>query len=124
MTARRILIVDDNAELRKLVRLALESDNYSLHEAQSADECLIAVQALHPDVVILDVMMPGTKTGLDACAEIKSGDSSNKPAVVLLTARGQQTDIAKGRAVGADAYVVKPFSPLELASTIKRLLQG
>ena len=123
MTRKRILIVDDNSELRKLVRLTLELEDYALHEAQSADECLPAVRALDPDLVLLDVMTPGTKDGLEACLEINQSDLPRKPIVVLLTARGQQTDVAKGLAAGAAAYVVKPFSPAELAATVKRLLQ-
>lgn len=122
MTAGRILVVDDNAEMRKLVRLTLEPDGHTLYEVETGDECLPAVLRLRPDLVILDVMTPGAKNGFEACAEIKGGKVPAAPLVLLLSARGQQTDFAMGRDAGADAYVTKPFSPRELAATIRQLL--
>jgi len=108
--------------LRKLVRLTLEPEGYVLHEAQTADECLSAVARLNPDLVILDVMTPGVANGFEACAALKHGNPPGGPLVLLLTARGQQIDRARGRDAGADAYIIKPFSPLQLAETVRDLV--
>jgi DNA-binding response OmpR family regulator len=118
----RILIVDDQPELRKLVRMTLEFEDYQLDEAQDGASALDAVDRHRPEVVILDVMMPGELSGYDVCARIKSDASAQGTKVILLTARGQQADLARGREAGADHYVVKPFSPLELLDSVATAL--
>jgi DNA-binding response OmpR family regulator len=118
----RILIVDDQPELRKLVRMTLEFEDYQLDEAQDGASALAAVDRHRPEVVILDVMMPGELSGYDVCARIKSDASAQGTKVILLTARGQQADLARGREAGADHYVVKPFSPLELLDSVATAL--
>lgn len=118
----RILIVDDQPELRKLVRMTLEFEDYQLDEAQDGASALDAVDRHRPEVVILDVMMPGELSGYDVCARIKSDARAQGTKVILLTARGQQADLARGREAGADHYVVKPFSPLELLDSVATAL--
>lgn len=118
----RILIVDDQPELRKLVRMTLEFEDYQLDEAQDGASALDAVDRHRPEVVILDVMMPGELSGYDVCARIKSDARAQGTKVILLTARGQQADLARGREAGADLYVVKPFSPLELLDSVATAL--
>lgn len=118
----RILIVDDHPELRKLVRMTLEFEDYSLAEAQDGASALEAVERHCPEVVILDVMMPGDLSGYDVCARIKSDARTHDTKVILLTARGQQADLARGREAGADHYLVKPFSPLELLDSVSAAL--
>jgi len=121
-TARRILIVDDRTELRQLVRMTLEGGRYELYEAASGREAIECTRSLRPHLVILDVMMPGEIDGLAACTAIKSDPDLDGVRVVLLTARGQQRDLERGLAAGADAYVVKPFSPAELLDRVEELL--
>lgn len=116
--SNRILIVDDHAELRKLVRMTLEFEDYVLAEAQDGQGALDAVATHKPDVVILDVMMPGGLSGYDVCSRIKSDARAHDTKVILLTARGQQADRARGRDAGADRYLIKPFSPLELLDSV------
>lgn len=118
----RILIVDDHPELRKLVRMTLEFEDYALDEAQDGASALEAVARHCPEVVILDVMMPGDLSGYDVCARIKSDARTHDTKVILLTARGQQADLARGREAGADHYLVKPFSPLELLDSVSAAL--
>ena len=118
----RILIVDDHPELRKLVRMTLEFEDYALDEAQDGGSALEAVARHCPEVVILDVMMPGDLSGYDVCARIKSDARTHDTKVILLTARGQQADLARGREAGADHYLIKPFSPLELLDSVATAL--
>lgn len=117
----RILIVEDHADIRKLIHMTLEFENYEIHEASSAQEGLEATQRLRPQLLLLDVMMPGAMNGLDLCRRVKSDPALGAPQVVLLTARGQSQDIEAGMHAGADAYLLKPFSPLKLIETIERL---
>jgi DNA-binding response OmpR family regulator len=117
---KKVLIVDDRAEIRKLVQMTLELGDYQFMEAADGVTALHIIRTSKPDVALLDIMMPGEIDGLDACRTAKS-DPSVKSRIVLLTARGQQTDIEEGLKAGADAYLVKPFSPIELIDTVERL---
>lgn len=118
---KRILIVEDHADIRRLIRMTLEFENYEIHEAVNADEGLQAVRQSRPDLLLLDIMMPGSMDGLDLCRLVKSDPTLGMPRVVLLTARGQSQDIKAGMKAGADAYLLKPFSPLKLMETIDTL---
>lgn len=119
--SKRILIVEDHADIRKLIRMTLEFEDYDIHEAANADEGLEAVRQLRPDVLLLDVMMPGQLNGLDLCRLAKTDPTLGWPRVILLSARGQSQDIEAGMNSGADAYLLKPFSPLKLIETIESL---
>jgi CheY-like chemotaxis protein len=119
---KRILIVDDQGELRKLVRMTLDFGDYELHEAEDGQRALELANVIQPDLVILDVMMPGEVDGYQVCEKLKKYTSGIIPYVVLLTARGQQSDLEEGKRVGADSYLVKPFSPLELIQNVNNAL--
>ena len=119
--SKRILIIEDHADIRRLIRMTLEFEDHEIHEAVNADEGLAAVQRLRPHLLLLDVMMPGSMDGLDLCRRVKSDPDSGVSWVVLLTARGQSQDIEAGMMAGADAYLLKPFSPLKLIETINSL---
>lgn len=118
---KRILIVEDHADIRRLIRLTLEFEDHEIHEAANADDGLVQVRKIVPDLLLLDVMMPGNMDGLDLCRLVKNDPSLKQPHVILLTARGQSQDIEAGLAAGADAYLLKPFSPLKLIETINQL---
>lgn len=118
---KRILIVEDHADIRRLIRMTLEFENHEIHEASNADDGLADVRRLRPHLLLLDIMMPGKMDGLDLCRLVKSDPSLGAPWVVLLTARGQSKDIEAGMNAGADAYLLKPFSPLKLIETIDSL---
>lgn len=120
---RNALIVDDQPDIRKLILMTMESEDFELHETDNGVDALRIAQNLRPDVILLDVMMPGGLDGYQVCEKIKADTvlrSTTK--VILLTARGQRTDIERGQAVGCDAYLVKPFSPIELLDTVDRLV--
>ncbi len=119
--SKRILIVEDHADIRKLIRMTLEFESFEIHEAASADEGLEMVRPLKPDLLLLDIMMPGHLDGIDLCRIVKSDPSLGRPQVVILTARAQAKDIETGMNAGADAYLLKPFSPLKLIETIDGL---
>jgi two-component system phosphate regulon response regulator PhoB len=119
--SKRILIIEDHADIRRLIRMTLEFEDHEIHEAVNADEGLEAVQRLRPQLLLLDIMMPGSMDGLGLCRLVKSNPGLGAPKVVLLTARGQSQDIEAGMMAGADAYLLKPFSPLKLIETINNL---
>lgn len=114
----RILIADDELRLRKVVSLHLKKSGFDVYEAGNGQQAVDMAKELVPDVIVLDVMMP-EKTGLEACAEIKSIQELSSIPVVLLTAMAESDDIKKGREAGADEYLTKPFSPKELIDIIK-----
>lgn len=115
---KTVLIVEDHADIRRLIRMTLEFEDCQIHEAGDAEAGLLAVRQLRPDVVFLDVMMPGERNGLALCREIKSDPALAGVKVLLLSARGSSADRDAGLQAGADAYVVKPFSPMELLALL------
>ena len=119
---RRVLIVEDQADIRKLIRMTLEFEPYEIHEASNGSEGLQRAAELRPDLILLDVMMPGELDGLQVCARVRALPALQATRVVLLTARGQTQDRAAGQQAGADAYLTKPFSALQLVETIERLM--
>jgi CheY-like chemotaxis protein len=119
---KNILIVDDQGELRKLIRMTLDFGDYELHEAEDGQRALELAKASQPDLVVLDVMMPGEFDGYQVCEKLKKDNNGKNPVVILLTARGQKSDLEEGGRVGADSYLVKPFSPLELIKKVNSAL--
>ncbi|MEK8085637.1 response regulator [Aquabacterium sp. A3] len=117
----RILIVEDQPDICKLIRMTLEFGDFEIHEAHDGETGLNMARAIKPTVMLLDVMMPGLLDGYQVCSRIKADPELSKIRVVMLTARGQVTDIAAGEAAGADAYLVKPFSPLELIERVESI---
>ncbi len=120
---RKALVVDDQSDIRKLILLTMESEDFELHETDNGVDALRLAQSLKPAVVLLDVMMPGGLDGYQVCEKIKQdAELKNTTKVILLTARGQRTDMERGQEVGCDAYLVKPFSPIQLLDTVDRLV--
>jgi response regulator RpfG family c-di-GMP phosphodiesterase len=118
----RILLVDDDPALRLLLRTTFEVADVDVTEAGDADAARRKIRASHPDVIVLDVNMPGT-TGLELCAELKGCDTTAGIPIVVLTGSNDGTG-ASARRAGADAFLRKPFSPLELLSVAERLAGG
>lgn len=117
----RILIVEDQPDICKLIRMTLEFGDFEIHEANDGETGLNMARAVKPHVMLLDVMMPGLLDGYQVCARIKQDPQLRQIQVVMLTARGQATDLEAGQAAGADAYLVKPFSPLELIERVETM---
>lgn len=118
----RILIVEDQADIRKLIRMTLEFGDFELHEAPDGESGLNLARAVRPHVMLLDVMMPGLLDGYQVCRHIKQDPQLRQIQVIMLTARGQAADVAAGEKAGADAYLVKPFSPLELIDRVEAMV--
>lgn len=116
---KKILVVDDHPDLRMLVRMTLELDDFEVSEAVNAVAAMQSIRASPPDVVLLDIMMPGEYDGLELCRRIKADRSLMKISVILLTARGSQADQSAGKLAGADHFLVKPFSPMQLIDTVR-----
>ena len=118
-----VLVCDDEAPLRQLVCAALEDSDCSIVEASDGDQALALAQRLHPDVIVLDMMMPG-RSGLEVVTALRADSSFVETPVVFLTARAQTTDRKAAAAAGADHFLSKPFSVVELASLVEKLLGG
>ncbi len=118
---QRILIVEDQSDICKLIRMTLEFSDFEIHEANDGESGLNLARALQPHVMLLDVMMPGLLDGYQVCTRIKQDPLMRQIRVIMLTARGQASDIEAGQTAGADAYLVKPFSPLELIDQVERM---
>ena len=119
---KSILIIEDQPDIRRLICWALEFEGHALHEAANGEAGLAAARAIRPDLILLDVMMPGELDGLQVCARVRALPALQATRVVLLTARGQTQDRDAGQRAGADEYLIKPFSPLQLIETIERLM--
>jgi two-component system, OmpR family, phosphate regulon response regulator PhoB len=121
MTAK-LLIVEDQPDIRNLIRATLEFEDFEIHVAEDGRSGLDKFVAVRPAIVLLGVMMPGELDGIQVCQRIKQGPQGVSTIVILLTARGQKSDVEIGLKAGADAYLVKPFSPLELIETVEAKL--
>ena len=121
MAEKTILVVDDQDELRLLISMSLQAQGRIL-EASNADQALALFAAERPDVVVLDIWLGPGLSGLEVCAQLRQDPANAGLKIVLLSACGQQSDIAAGIEAGADLYVVKPFSPLELIYAVAGLL--
>lgn len=118
---KKILIIEDHADIRKLLKMTLEFDDFEIHEAGNGDAGLEAVRQITPDIVLLDIMMPGSMNGLEVCRRIKDDPQTRHAKVILLTAKVQAGDREAGFAAGADDYLMKPFSTLHVLETIYRM---
>lgn len=115
---KKVLIVEDHADIRRLLRMTLEFENCEIHEAANGTDGLVAAKRVQPDVMLLDVMMPGELDGLEVCRRVKADPDLAHTNVVILSSRGTSADMDNGAAAGADQYLVKPFSPLQLINVI------
>ena len=118
---KKILIVDDQRITRQLMHFAL-CNHFELEEAEDADTAYAMILKAPPDALVLDVMMPGTMDGYQLCERLKRDPNLSHIYVVLVTACGQVSDQELGRRLGAEAYFVKPFSPLLLEQHLKDAL--
>jgi len=113
-----VLIVDDHSDIRRLLSITLGKE-FEVLEAEDAASALEAVRRHHPKIVLLDVMMPGKMNGLQVLEAIKTNPQTQDILVAMISARGQVADHDDARRRGADAYFVKPFSPLQVAAWVR-----
>jgi CheY-like chemotaxis protein len=119
---RTVLIADDESSMRLLVHATIESDDYGVIEAADGIEAWALIQKHKPSLVLLDVQMPG-RTGLEVLRAIKTDPALSATRVILLTSKAQEGDVEAGLIAGADFYLTKPFSPLDLLTRVEEALQ-
>ncbi|HXY81762.1 MAG TPA: response regulator [Gaiellaceae bacterium] len=121
MSEPLVLVADDDDDILLLVTTRLRRDGFEVVAARDGDEALALVRAQRPRVAVLDIGMPGLD-GLEVLAQIRADAGLRDTRVLLLTAKAQESDVRRGYTAGADAYVRKPFSPAELSSRVRELV--
>jgi len=121
-SSKHILIIEDEEDIRELVRYNLEREKFKISEAESGEVGLESAVRELPDLILLDLMLPG-KDGMQICRELKQAGVTRDIPVVMMTARGEESDIVAGLELGAEDYVVKPFSPKVLVARVKTVLR-
>lgn len=117
----KILIVDDEPNIVMSIEFLLKKEGFTTETAGDGDAALEKVRSFVPDLILLDVMMP-KKSGFEVCEVLRSDTTARQPRIIMLTAKGRETEQAKGLALGADAYMLKPFSTKELVAKIREIL--
>lgn len=121
--SQKILIADDEANIVISLEYLMKREGYSVSIARDGEEALQAVRRERPALVLLDVMMP-KKSGFEVCQEIRADAALKDTLILMLSAKGRDTDIAKGLGLGADAYMTKPFSTKALVQKVRQMLEG
>lgn len=122
MARERILIVDDEEDILKLLEYNLSKEGYGVSRAVTGEEAIVKAKTEQPDLVILDLMLPGIG-GLDVYRALRANPATDKIPIVMLTAKGEETDIVTGLELGADDYITKPFSPKVLVARVRAVLR-
>ncbi|MDZ4102384.1 MAG: response regulator [Hydrogenophaga sp.] len=120
--SHKILIADDEPNILISLEFLMKREGFEVVLARDGQEAIDAIVRERPALVLLDVMMP-VKTGFDVCSEVRASETLRDTLIVMLTAKGRDTDVAKGLALGANAYMTKPFSTKELVQKVRELLE-
>jgi DNA-binding response OmpR family regulator len=121
MPHKKILIVDDEPNIVISLEFLMEQSGYEVAIARNGEEALEKIASFEPDLVLLDIMLP-LLNGFEVCQRIRENPQWNRTKVIMLSAKGREIDVSKGIALGADAYVTKPFSTKNLIAQVQRLL--
>ena len=121
--SQKILVADDEPNIVISLEYLLKREGYVVVIARDGQEALESITRERPDLVLLDVMMP-KKSGFEVCQAVRASDDLQATKILMLTAKGRDTDLAKGLAMGADAYITKPFSTRELVQKVAEMLGG
>ena len=119
---KKILIADDEQNIVISLEFLMKREGYEVTIANDGEEAVQRIREDRPDLVLLDVMMP-KKSGFDVCQEVRADASLGAVRILMLTAKGRDTEVTKGLALGADAYMTKPFSTKELVEKVRSLLE-
>ncbi len=122
MSAKKILVVEDDEDIMELIYFNLKKEGYSVAKAFTGEEALKNARSVSPDIVILDIMLPEID-GLEVCRRLKSDAKMRKIPVIMVTAKGEESDVVAGLELGAEDYVVKPFRPKELVARVRAVLR-
>ena len=118
---KKILIVDDEPNIVVPLQFLMEQNSYDVMVAYSGEEALETIAKFDPDLILLDIMLPGID-GYEVCQIVRLDPGRRHVKIIFLTAKGRDTDLARGMSLGADAYIVKPFSNAELTDRVRSLL--
>ena len=121
MADHTVLVVEDDPVILELLSLNFSMEGFDVRTAEDGEVALAEVAAQHPDVIVMDIMMPKI-TGLEAVARLKADDATAGIPIILLSAKAQSSDVQAGLDAGADDYVTKPFEPSDLVDRVERLL--
>jgi DNA-binding response OmpR family regulator len=121
--SKKVLIVDDEPNIVMSLEFMMKKEGFEVATAGDGEAALARAGEFAPDLVLLDVMMP-KKSGFEVCEALRADPARAGMKIVMLTAKGRDTEVAKGLALGADAYVTKPFSTKDLVARVRSLLQG
>ena len=119
----KVLIADDEPNIVISLEFLMKREGHQVVVARDGNQALEAIRREKPDLVLLDVMMPG-KTGFEVCQAVRADESVARTKILMLTAKGRDTDLAQGLGVGADGYMTKPFSTKDLAARVREMLAG
>ena len=122
MPGKQVLVVDDEEDILELVRLNLSKEGYQVHCAATGEAAIESIRSNHPDLMVLDLMLPGMD-GLEVTRFLKKNPRTRNIPIVMLTARMEESDVLTGLEMGADDYITKPFSPRILAARVKAVLR-
>ena len=120
---KTILIVDDEPGILSPLQFLMEQQGYNVLTAESGEFALQLIDQYNPDLVLLDIMLPGID-GYEVCEIVRLNPDFRNVKIIFLTAKGREVEIAKGMALGADAYIIKPFSNAEVVAKVKELLEN
>ncbi|MFT5113940.1 MAG: two-component system alkaline phosphatase synthesis response regulator PhoP [Parasphingorhabdus sp.] len=119
---KKILIVEDEEDLREIMLYNFKREGYEVLGVESGEDGIIKAKSIHPDIILLDLMLP-KMSGLDVCRELKSDLNTKSIPIVMVSAKGEEADIVCGLELGADDYVTKPYSPRVLLARVRALLR-
>lgn len=120
--ASSVLVIEDDEDIRELIRYNLEREGFRVTETATGEEGLVQVRARRPDLILLDLMLPGIQ-GLEVCRRIRASDDTATVPLIMVSAKGEEPDVVAGLEMGADDFVAKPFSPRELVARIRSVLR-
>ena len=120
--SHKILIADDETNILISLEYLMKREGFDVSVARDGEEALATILRDKPALVLLDAMMP-KKTGFEVCQEVRANEAARDTLILMLTAKGRETDIAKGLGSGADAYMTKPFSTKELVQKVRQMLE-
>ena len=122
LDSKNILVVEDDSDIRELISFNLKNEGHQVFEAKDGEAGIDKARKKLPDLILLDLMLPGIQ-GLDVCRIIKSDQETKNTPIIMVTAMGQEEDIVKGLETGADDYITKPFSIAVLLARVKSVLR-
>lgn len=120
---KRILVVDDDENIRTALRHSMEGEGHEVATAGDGEEALSKIEQVQPDLILLDVTMPG-RDGYDVCQTLRGNPATSTIKIIMLSVKGRGIDVEKGLAIGVDDYMTKPFSTRELRARVRAMLNG